>query len=161
MPRCENMTQIKYHKDEPEIPTDLTTRKQWISDLYSHAMWVHGSAASLISISPVYVNPDSQRIEHPDNLNTQFDVWIEAGPMHDLSLDPHLPKSIWTDATRWIPSHDIRLDCGAETLEEALLILYARIQTFYNADGTSKDIRWCVTCEGAEGTFCPVCGFRV
>lgn len=189
------MPQSKRHRDEPDIPSDLTERKQWVDDLYAHRIWEYGEpltsdgkwaaeilgrepkphtfymsdAHGLISIRPAYVNPENRCIEYDASKNTHFEVWIEAGPMHDNSTDGHTPEPEggWNWGNRWVGSHDIRLDCGGDTLEEALLILYARIQTFYNEDGTSTDKWWCswhdteAECQGEVGDYCPECGFLI
>lgn len=162
------MPQIKQHIDEPDIPTDLTERKRWLSQLYDHRIWEYGEPAysdveRLLSIRPVYVS-DRGHVEDDESLNTHFEVWIEAGPMVDNSKgDMPEPRGGWHRGNRWTRGHDIRLDCGGETMEEALLILYARIQTFYHEDGTSDGRWWCseAKCQNPEGSFCTTCGFLI
>lgn len=117
-----------------------------------------------VEIISIYVNPETKEVSDTNSENTLFQVWLEAGPQADISQQswPSSPEG-WTNANKWVPSHDPRLDVGADTLEEALLRLAARVKTFYQEDGTDTGLFWCKddTCETAEDGFCKKCGFSV
>lgn len=71
-----------------------------------------------IDVSVVKVNPKTLVIEDNDKLNTKVQVWIEAGPY----------------LNEGIRSHDIDLDCGADTFEEAIIELASLVKKFYTSD---------------------------
>lgn len=127
-----------------------------------------GSLYECAEFEYVYVNPEREYREDDDTLNTAFRIWIEAGPWHDQATDGNTPEPEggWNQYNRWINSHDIRLDCGAATMEDALLELAALVECFYNEDGTDKNLWWCYwkddqECqEGGDG-YCVNCGFKV
>lgn len=84
-----------------------------------------------IEMYPAYVNPQTHRIDEDDNLNTLLEVWVEAGPPEDISKDWSAPKDGWNEYNKYSPSHDVYLDCGAVTMEEALLELALRVKHYY------------------------------
>lgn len=64
-----------------------------------------------LDIDVVKVNPDTLEIDENEKLNTKVQVWLEFG---GITKDEHLGL---------IPQHDIDLDCGADTFEEAIIEL--------------------------------------
>lgn len=65
------------------------------------------------------VNPITRRIEPDAHLNTLTEVWLECGAAF---IDED--GSVQT-------SHDYRLDCGAETFEEAIIKLANLVNHYY------------------------------
>ena len=130
-----------------------------------------GSLQECWCVDVVYVDPETETIEDDESRNTAFRVWLEAGPWHDWSTEDEFsePDGGWTDYNRWGSSHDHQLDCGAPTMEEALLKLASLVEVFYNEDGTDTDIDpHCAfseddkyECEPDDEGFCTRCGFFV
>lgn len=172
------------HRDEKPIPTDLFEKQERIWWLRGHRVWQYDFSGRghgvngydrLVEIEPAYVNPLTDAIDDDESLNTSFQVWIEAGPMFDMSTDPSWepPPGGWLPENKWIRTHDYDLNVGAADLETALLYLATRVEVFYNEDGTNKGIERCPlewvegsddyvsTCEGTEDDFCKKCGFAL
>ena len=59
-----------------------------------------------LTIAVVKVNPQTKEIDNNENLNTQTEVWLECGPFDENDT-----------------IHDIDLDCGADTFEQAIIKL--------------------------------------
>jgi hypothetical protein len=185
------------HRLQKPIPTDPAERKARIRWLIDHKVWTHpvtvkvppdgmgldaptdtweervvdyGSLQECRCVETVYVNPASETIEYDESLNTAFRVWLEAGPWYDRSedSDPE-PEEGWNTWNRWGSLHDLRLDCGAPTMEEALLKLASLVEVFYDEDGADKGVgHGClfdseddVACEPDAEGFCVTCGFTV
>jgi len=151
-------------------PKGLDTRNAgWLNtpkDHWEERTFDYGSLQECWSVDLVYVNPATERIENDTNLNTAFRVWLEGGPWHDYTDDVGglAPKEGWNNYNRWGHTHDPRLDCGAPTMEEALLKLASLVEVFYNEDGTPADVgNGCVfeesACETDSDGFCKKCGF--
>ena len=152
------------------VPGTPFTRLLDAPDDWEEAVSQDGSFYDCADVEYVFVNPDTDAIDDNEALNTAFRVWIEAGPWHDLSTDEHwpIPEGGWTDHNRWGHSHDIRLDCGADSAHAALLTLAALVGLCYDEEGVSKDVWPCLwaseedkTCEPAEDGFCRACGFSI
>lgn len=132
----------KYQK----IPTDLAERKEWIDFVYSHPVVKLSEFGYFhLDITPTYVDPQTRMTDPRDpSKNTHFEVWIEGGPPHDMSKNKHwqwtTPKGGWDNYNKWSPTHDINLDCGGDTLEEALLNFAARLKYYYNDDGSDTGV---------------------
>ena len=62
------------------------------------------------------VNPKTGKIDKDDTKNTETEVWLEFG----------FPEK----GTNY-PTHDVRLDCGAETFEQAIVILANLVKKYY------------------------------
>lgn len=182
-------------KDIPTSITDKRAKIRWIQDhpVWKHKFtirvpvgnWFTDSVLSMddhphedftiddgrlencATFDMVYVDPSTECIENDDHRNTDFRVWIEAGPWHDMSKDGNMaaPKEGWNDFNRWSPTHDTRLDCGAPTMELALLKLASLVECFYKDDGADRDMFWCdwdlngSTCVYNSQDFCCNCGF--
>lgn len=74
-----------------------------------------------ITIIPMFVNPETKRVDEDESKNTHFEVWLEAGP-------PMMPDEHFDNV---LVSHDINLDCGGDTLDEALISLAALVKEHY------------------------------
>lgn len=123
----------------PKIPTELSERKEWIDFLYNHPVVNDVEKNHFhLSIRPAYVNPDTRTVDDDESLNTHSEIWIEGGPPFDMSKEDYIaePAEGWNATNRWMHSHDYRLDCGGDTLEEALLKFVAHIKYYYNDDGS-------------------------
>lgn len=64
------------------------------------------------------VNPANGIKEDDESLNTQVEIWLEAGPF--ISED--------------IISHDVDLDCGGYTYEQAIINLANLVYEKYSSD---------------------------
>lgn len=184
---------MQRHRNQKPIPTDPDERRERIRWLLAHKVWTHpakirmppegnlrapykkwvetdvddGSIHDCWWVDVVYVNPETETIEDDRSLNTAFRVWIEAGPWYDLSQNENeiVPPGGWNEYNKWTRSHDHYLDCGAPTMEEALLRLASLVEVFYQDDGKSRGITWCgfddKKCEADEEGFCVNCGLNV
>ena len=65
-----------------------------------------------LDIDVVKVNPSTKSVDDNEKLNTETNVWLECGKM---VFDKNVGGMIM--------SHDIRMDCGAETFEKAIIKL--------------------------------------
>lgn len=154
--------QDKIHIDEPSIPTDPLQRREWVRFVQNHPAFNPPGYSwfdyfDCVEVESTYVNPDTKCIDDHDSKNTLFQVWIEAGPMVAFN-----PKFRTRQDPALVHSHDLRLDCGADDLETALLYLAARVKTFYNDDGTAKNIKdECEYHSGNLNEFCHTCGFLI
>lgn len=59
------------------------------------------------------VNPETNEIDDDNSKNTKVEVWLETG--------------LW-DEELMMPTHDIDLDVGAETFEEAIIKLAQKVK---------------------------------
>lgn len=67
-------------------------------------------------VDVVKVNPDTNAIDDDETKNTKVQVWLEHGPyIHKFNMC----------------SHDIELDCGGDTFEEAIVELAALVKNRY------------------------------
>jgi hypothetical protein len=83
---------------------------------------VHDNAfAESLMVEFARVNPVNGEIDDDDAKNTQFTVWLDAGPpFHDEQL-----------GRTWRVSHNHKLGCGAPTFEAALLQMAANVLEHY------------------------------
>ena len=83
----------------------------------------------------VKVDPDTNEINLDDNSkNTETQVWLEFGAIVD-DVDSIVPIAP-------IAEHDMDLDCGASTFEDAIVILANLVFNKYGMGDDSSDIRW-------------------
>lgn len=75
----------------------------------------------------VMVNPLNQTIETDESLNTKVRCWLECGATW---YDPDLEE--------WRPTHDYKLDTGADTFEEALANLAKLVYKNYGSYNPEK-----------------------
>lgn len=59
-----------------------------------------------LDIAVVKVNPETKAIDDNEDLNTEINVWLECGAVENGYY-----------------THDINLDCGADTFENAIIKL--------------------------------------
>jgi len=65
-----------------------------------------------LHIMVVMVDPKTKRVEDDEKRNTEVNIWLEAGA-RKRDLDNNVDVSC----------HDIRLDCGGKTFEEAIIAM--------------------------------------
>ena len=75
-------------------------------------------------IMVVKVNPDTNEIDNDRIKNTKVQVWLEHGPYEEK----------YNQCT-----HDIDLDCGGDTFEEAIIELARLVKENYTDDGKHID----------------------
>ena len=111
-----NTTDVFWHeKCEDNIPSELFRDENNI--LFSNKF------NCCLDIDVVKVNPDNDTIEDEEALNTKTQIWLECGtPYTYRDLDDHGFYEDNLDVVRY-NSHDIDYDCGADTFEEAIIIL--------------------------------------
>jgi len=142
----------------------------------THTERDEGSFHDCLYMDFVYVNPKTYSIDDNEALNTKFQVWVEAGGWMDQSEEDWEPTGGWNEHNKWAHCHDMDLDCGGDTVEEALLELAVRVKFYYNDDGTDKEPRpercgghwadekneegWESDCIRGAGGYCKKCGFR-
>lgn len=73
-----------------------------------------------LSVEIVKVNPKTMEIDEDNSKNTLTQVWLETGP---ISYD--------NDENEWCKCWDYRLDCGADTFEEAIIKLANKVKQYY------------------------------
>jgi len=78
-----------------------------------------------LDVEVVKVDPTTNEINFEDeSKNTKTMVWLEFGPVVEDTYNNFL--------TRYIPSHDIDLDCGGDTFEEAIIELANLVYNKYD-----------------------------
>jgi hypothetical protein len=141
-----------------------------------------GGFHECVEIEPVYINPATKAIEDDEEKNTEFRIWIEAGGWDDMAKPENAsswpePQGGWNEFNRWVTCHDLCLDCGGSTMEEALLQLAVRVKFHYGdtdkrLDGVNhrtcagvfvgeNEDEWQSTCEDAGDGYCAKCGYEV
>ena len=83
--------------------------------LWGHPAF-HGKFLYCLDIEPVLVNPATRRVEDDESLNTKTEIWLELGPYNSRYA-----------------THDIDLDCGGWTFEEAIIKLRDLVEFKYGA----------------------------
>lgn len=92
--------------------------------LKHHKMFQGSHFGQCLDIDVVKVNPETNRIEDDHRLNTKTSVWLECGSYVENSDDPMM-RDIHI-------CHDPRLDCGADTFEQAIIKLAQLVQKYYD-----------------------------
>jgi hypothetical protein len=79
-----------------------------------------GSFLECLDIDVQKVNPKIGQIDDDDSKNTKVEVWLECG-------------DYWfnEDIKEYQPCHDIRLDCGGDTFEKAIINLANLVKKYY------------------------------
>lgn len=95
-----------YRKAVDEHRTDWYWEGQFINNLDIHY---------------TKVNPETNHVEDDRSLNTKIEVWLETGPAY------------WDEYSNSYQGnmHDIRLDVGGDTFEEALINLANKVLEHY------------------------------
>ena len=78
-----------------------------------------------LDIAVVKVSPKTRRIEDDPAENTLTQVWLEVGPLRN-EKNVGMQQPVWT--------HDLDLDCGGNTFEEATCRLAERVLKKYGWD---------------------------
>lgn len=73
-----------------------------------------------LDIEVVKVNPETMSIDDDRSKNTKVQIWLEHGPYEYI-------KSMMSNT----PTHDIDLDCGADTFEEAIIEMAKLVKKKY------------------------------
>lgn len=81
--------------------------------LREHSMF-QGNFERCLDIEVVKVNPTTKEIDDNFELNTETNVWLECGQY-----------------SKFINIHDLDLDCGGKTFEEAICTLANLVQKNY------------------------------
>ncbi len=68
----------------------------------------HEWVINRLNIDVVKVDPKSKRVLNDASRNTLINYWLESGPWEKQEKE-------------MVPTHDIRLDCGADTFEQAII----------------------------------------
>ena len=86
----------------------------------NHYLWF-SRFKDCLDIYIVKVNPETDRIEDNHTLNTETEIWLECGPWRKMKVIGHedSPKA----PKEWTSTHDINLDCGGATFEDAIVAL--------------------------------------
>jgi hypothetical protein len=110
------------------------------------SMWESGG----LYIHYAKVDPKTKRITGDKSKNAHTEVWLESGPWYSYEIavltgeDPEFANK------NGLHSHDIRLDCGGDTFEAAILKLAGLVNKFYGnyKMGNKKDAQkaWTKIC---------------
>lgn len=68
-----------------------------------------------LSIEVVKVNPKTEEIDDDESKNTSTRVWLESGPYNENYY-----------------THDVDLDCGGKTFEEAIIALAENVKIYHS-----------------------------
>lgn len=110
-----------------------------------HRLFIGCGIPNCVDVMVVKVNPETGKID--DGLNTKTMIWLEAGPSSLFSNEYGFHDR----------SHDIALDCGADTFEAAITILARLIWENYGNDRRICDLSWGVEERCGLKIVCPVC----
>lgn len=103
--------------------------------LYNHPMVNHGRVnyfSTCLDIEVVKVDPNINEINFDDNSkNTETQVWLEFGAIVE-NVDNIVPNAL-------IAEHDIDLDCGARTFEDAIVNLANLVFNKYGMGDDNND----------------------
>jgi len=86
---------------------------------------------SCLDIYVEKVNPETGRIDEDSRKNTKTEVWLEFGPWVKWSELSPLEQSI--AHPEGTPSHDVDLDCEADTFEKAICMLAEKVLEHYGS----------------------------
>lgn len=119
---------FSYHEDiTPYVPKEVLKvmnkdmdYKESIEYLLNHEIF-QGNFNDCLDIEIVMVNPKTHSIDDNEALNTKPEYWLECGPYKK-------------DAQ----THDIDLDCGGETMEEAIIELAKLVKKKYGKNALEK-----------------------
>lgn len=93
-----------------------------------------------IDVDVVMTRPNDLTIDEDPKKNTRVQVWIECGRwMSAKELYKGMTKEICDPAGDGAFGHDPRLDCGADTFEEAIIKLARNVKKAYG-DKKSKHV---------------------
>ncbi len=78
-----------------------------------------------VEITPHMVDPDKDEISDNEKLNTKLQYWCEV---FYSTVDEQFPS---VDKFRGTYCHDYKLDCGADTYDEAIILVAKKVKKFY------------------------------
>jgi hypothetical protein len=107
---------------------------EWLDKNPLFAPWGDSDGTRCLDITVVKVNPENETIEDDDSLNTEVRIWLEGGPWSE-NINPDFIDEEWADWT-----HDIDLDCGAPTFEEAVIKFVEKVKKKYGDYGEYSPI---------------------
>lgn len=84
--------------------------------LYNHPIF-NDKFLQCLDIEVVKINPETKMIDDNELLNTRTEIWLECGPYQKDCL-----------------THDLDLDCGGFTFEEAIIKLANLVRNYYGDD---------------------------
>lgn len=84
--------------------------------LINHPMF-NEKFQSCLDVDVVKVNPKTNCVDDNDSLNTKTQIWLECGPYFENQI-----------------THDIDLDCGGNTFEDAIIKLAKLVKKYYTDD---------------------------
>lgn len=99
------MVEIKDFKEAWDFLNGHTIFSKQSSDKY-YGNFYTNKFDECLTIEVVKINPKTKEIDDNENLNTKTEVWLECGPYNENEA-----------------MHDINLDCGADTFEQAIINL--------------------------------------
>ncbi len=85
--------------------------------LKEHSMFKYdgiGGFQECLDVFVAKVNPENDTVDDDKTKNTKVEIWLETGPYEPWDSDD--PATVGS-------THDINLDCGAETFEQAIIKL--------------------------------------
>lgn len=92
---------------------DLThPHKAWVWVMQHPCLQFEGVIPPSIDVSPNMVCPETKMISDDHTENTHLEWWIECGA--------YCIDTMFDDM---VASHDVDLDCGADTMDEAIVKL--------------------------------------
>lgn len=110
---------LKNHKMcECEIEVSKSKKSKYLINRFDRCL----------DISVVKVNPETEEIDKDMKSNTKTEVWLEFGRAF---IDNEISDNVMFE-------HDYRLDCGADTFEEAIIKLANLVDEFYLDNGEEK-----------------------
>ena len=95
----------------------------WFLDNHAVRGYQDTGFLDALDIMVVKVDPKTNSVSNKESRNSAVRVWLETGAGYS---DPH-------EMFGSVPIHDIRLDVGAPTFEEAVIKLAGRIRKFYGS----------------------------
>ena len=93
-----------------------------------YILWHGNDFINALSIEVVKVNPITKSIVMFKPLNTKTRIWLECGKVF---YDPEHSK-------HWLFSHDWNWDCGADSFEEAIIILANMVWAEFDTEDKLK-----------------------
>ncbi len=109
--------------------------------LHNHPIAHDGVSASFfgqhLDVYVAKVDPNTLTIEDATARNTCTQVWLEFGPMYfkeDMSEEEWAANHYNMWGGHPVPSHDVELDCGADSYEDAIIKLADLVAERYGDD---------------------------
>ena len=103
--------------------------------MFSPSRWDERFLENLYPIV-VKVNPETDSVDDDEEKNTKVQIWLEAGPVY-------INKTIKGCSAKYSTQHvhDLDLDCGADTYEEAIIELARLVKERYGDynEGNTED----------------------